>query len=599
MSRTCVRIGNSSGYYGDRLSAMREMLEGGDLDYLTGDYLAELTMLILGRDQMKDPALGYAKTFIRQMTDCMGLAKDKGVRIVTNAGGLNPAACAARLRDLAAAQGLDINIAHIEGDDLRQRAEEFAFNDALGGQTLTANAYLGAFGIAEALGAGADVVVTGRVTDASVVVGPAIAHFGWGREDFDALAGAVVAGHVIECGTQATGGNFSGFGSLQLRQAGFPIAEVAADGSAVITKHADTGGAVTVDTVTAQLVYEVSGPTYLNPDVTTYLDTMSVTQSGDDRVAISGVTGSAPPDTTKVCLNTLGGFRNSVEFILTGLDIDAKAALINAQMEEALVALDIGPDSIEWQLDRTDVEDPETQAAATTLLRCHVKSTNPDAVGRAFSSAAVELALASYPGFTMTRQPAAGTPFGVYRPAYVPQSEVPHVVVLEDGSRLAVNTPTVTVTASGANSRSLGSENRKSAPLGEKTPLREVADTVRKPLGNIAYARSGDKGGDANVGVWIPADHPHREAAYAWLEGLLTAETVKQLLPEAAPLDIEIHPFSNLFAVNIVIHGLLGDGVAASTRFDPQAKALGEWIRARHVAIPVGLCPRDLTKEEI
>src|SRR5665811_2160701 len=535
MSRTCVRIGNSSGYYGDRLSAMREMLEGGDLDYLTGDYLAELTMLILGRDQMKDPALGYAKTFIRQMTDCMGLAKEKGVRIVTNAGGLNPAACAARLRDLAAAQGLDINIAHVEGDDLRQRAEEFAFNDALGGQTLTANAYLGAFGIAAALSTGADVVVTGRVTDASVVVGPAIAHFGWGREDFDALAGAVVAGHVIECGTQATGGNFSGFGSLQLRQAGFPIAEVAADGSAVITKHADTGGAVTVDTVTAQLVYEVSGPTYLNPDVTTYLDTMSVTQSGDDRVAISGVTGSAPPDTTKVCLNTLGGFRNSVEFILTGLDIDAKAALINAQMEAALAALDIGPDSIEWQLDRTDVEDPETQAAATTLLRCHVKSTNPDAVGRAFSSAAVELALASYPGFTMTRQPAAGTPFGVYRAAYVPQGKVPHTVVLADGSRIDIDPPTVT--ASGANPRASGAKWRTSDPKASQTaplgtvPLGEEADTVCKPLGNIAYARSGDKGGDANVGVWISADHPQREAAYAWLEGLLTQASLKLLLP--------------------------------------------------------------------
>ena len=586
MSRTSVRIGNSSGYYGDRLSAMREMLESGDLDFLTGDYLAELTMLILGRDQLKDPALGYAKTFIRQMTDCMGLAKERGVRIVTNAGGLNPAGCAARLRDIAAEQGLDINIAHVEGDDLRQRADEFAFDEALGGHTLTANAYLGAFGIAAALDAGADVVVTGRVTDASVAVGPAIAHFGWGREDFDALAGAVVAGHIIECGTQATGGNFSGFGSLKLRHAGFPIAEIAADGSAVITKHAGTGGAVTVDTVTAQLVYEVTGPVYLNPDVSTYLDTMTVTQPGDDRVAISGVTGAAPPVTTKVCLNSLGGFRNSVEFILTGLDIDAKAALIKAQMEEALAASGNGPDSIEWQLDRTDVEDPETQAAATTLLRCHVKSANPDAVGRAFSSAAVELALASYPGFTMNRQPAAGVPFGVYRAAYVPQSEVPHIVVLADGARINIAPPTVT--ASGANSHISGAKASHTEPLGE------VADTVRKPLGNIAYARSGDKGGDANVGVWIPADHPQREAAYAWLEGLLTQETIKQLLPEAAPLDIEIHPLANLFAVNVVIHGLLGDGVAASTRFDPQAKALGEWIRARHVDIP-----HHLIKEEI
>ncbi|MGZ8822140.1 MAG: acyclic terpene utilization AtuA family protein, partial [Aeromicrobium sp.] len=236
-----VRIGNASGFYGDRLSAMREMLEGGELDYLTGDYLAELTMLILGRDRMKDPALGYAKTFVRQMQDCMSLAKDKGVRIVTNAGGLNPSACAEKLREIAAEQGLDISIAHVEGDDLVARASELGF-----GNVVTANAYLGAFGIAAALEEGADIVVTGRVTDASVIVGPAIAHFGWGREDYDKLASAVVAGHVIECGTQASGGNFSGFTSIELGLPGFPLVEIDEDGSLVITKHPATSGAVTV-----------------------------------------------------------------------------------------------------------------------------------------------------------------------------------------------------------------------------------------------------------------------------------------------------------------------------------------------------------------
>ncbi len=296
-----VRIGNCSGYYGDRVSAMREMLEAGDLDYLTGDYLAELTMLILGRDRMKDPTLGYAKTFVRQMTDCMALAQERGVKIVTNAGGLNPAGLAEKLREIAAGQGLTLSIAHVEGDDVRDLSDEF-------GSALTANAYLGAFGIAAALDAGADIVVTGRVTDASVVVGPAISHHGWGRDDLDQLAGAVVAGHVIECGTQATGGNFAGFTGLDTsRPLGFPIAEIDADGSCVITKHEEHGGAVTTDTVTAQLVYEIQGPVYLNPDVSTHLDSIVVDQESTDRVRISGVVGSAPPATTKVCLNALGG----------------------------------------------------------------------------------------------------------------------------------------------------------------------------------------------------------------------------------------------------------------------------------------------------
>ncbi|AXT86560.1 exopolyphosphatase [Aeromicrobium sp. A1-2] len=577
-----IRIGNCSGYYGDRLSAMREMLEGGELDYLTGDYLAELTMLILGRDRMKDDALGYAKTFVRQMTDSMGLAKELGVKIVANAGGLNPAGLAARLRELAAEQGLEISIAHVEGDDLLARADELSF-----GSVMTANAYLGAFGIAAALQAGADVVVTGRVTDASVVVGPAIAHFGWGRGDLDRLAGAVVAGHVIECGTQATGGNFSGFSQIDMsKPLGFPVAEISHDGAVVITKHDGTGGAVTVDTVTAQLVYEIGGPVYLGPDVSARLDSVSLTQVGPDRVSITGVTGEAPPATAKVCLNALGGFRNSVEFLLTGLDIPEKAALIQGQMDAALAA-GTAPESIEWQLDRTDTPDPETEAAATSLLRCHVRSARPDPVGRAFSDAAIQLALASYPGFSVTRPPAAGTPFGVYRPAYVAQSEVPHVVVHADGRREEiappeVTEPVVTATRSSTETGSIAGE--------------WIGDTVRAQLGQLAYARSGDKGGDANIGVWIPADHPHRDDAYAWLAGFLDEATVRELLRETAMLELEIHPLPNLAAVNIVVHGLLGEGVASSTRLDPQAKGVGEWLRARDCAIPTSLLPEQIAE---
>ncbi|MBW9209724.1 DUF1446 domain-containing protein [Mumia sp. zg.B21] len=583
-----IRIGNCSGFYGDRLGAMREMLTDGDLDYLTGDYLAELTMLILGRDLIKDPSLGYAKTFVRQMTDCMGLAKERGVRIVTNAGGLNPAGLAAKLREIAADQGLDISVAHVEGDDLRERAGELGLVGH-GGQTpITANAYLGAFGIAAALDAGADVVVTGRVTDASVVVGPAIHAHRWGRDDLDALAGAVVAGHVVECGAQATGGNFAGFADLDpklLLHPGFPIAEVAADGSSVITKHAGTGGVVTVDTVTAQLVYEIGGPAYAGPDVVAHLDSVTLTQDGPDRVAISGVRGSAPPATTKVALNSFGGFRNSVELVLTGLDIEAKAALVRAQVEDALAGSPTGmPAEIEWQLDRTDVPDPDTQARATTLLRCHVKDSSPDPVGRAFSSAAVELALASYPGFTATRPPAAATPYGVYTAGYLAQDLVPHTVVLADGTRIEVEPPRTTADPETAvDTAASGAASEQGAD--EST----TQETVSVPLGHVLHARSGDKGGDANVGVWIRQDVGDPDAAFAWLVGFLDDARVRALLPEAAELELEIHPLPNLRAVNVVLHRFLGDGVAASTRFDPQAKALGEWLRARVADVPAAL----------
>ncbi|WP_433796964.1 acyclic terpene utilization AtuA family protein [Actinoplanes sp. CA-252034] len=563
-----IRIGNCSGFYGDRFSAMAEMLDGGPLDYLTGDYLAELTMLILGRDRRKDPSLGYAKTFLRQLADCLAPARRRGVRIVTNAGGLNPAGLARAVRALAAQQGVEVAVAHVEGDDLIGRAEAHGWRGAL-----TANAYLGAFGIARALEAGADIVVTGRVTDASLTLGPAIAEFGWGRTDFDRLAAGVVAGHVLECGTQATGGNFSGFATVDTtRPLGFPLAEVGDDGTAVVTKHPGTGGAVTVDTVTAQLVYEVAGPLYANPDVTARLDTVELEQAGPDRVRITAVRGAAPPPTTKIALNSAGGWRNTVEFVLTGLDIEEKDAWVRRQMTQALAARP--PAEIVWDLARTDHADPATESTASAVLRCHVKDPDPAVAGRAFSSAAVELALASYPGFHVTAPPGAGTPFGIYRAVYLDQELVPHVVVGPDGTALDIAPPPVTadlpeetVDAFGRTPEGLGSE-------------------VAVPLGRLVFARSGDKGGTANVGVWIPAGHPRRAEAYAWLRAWLTPDAVARLLPEAAGLGVDVHALPDLCAMNIVIDGLLGDGVASSTRFDPQAKAVGEWLRARVVTLP-------------
>ncbi|MSX07632.1 MAG: acyclic terpene utilization AtuA family protein, partial [Actinobacteria bacterium] len=520
-------------------------------------YLAELTMLILGRDRMKDATRGYAKTFLRQAEDCLGLALDKGVKIVANAGGLNPRGLVEALEKLDSGA----KIGYVDGDDLLGRAGELGL-----GSPLTANAYLGAWGIVECLNSGADVVVTGRVTDASVIVGPAAAHFGWSTTDYDELAGAVIAGHVIECGTQATGGNYSFFTEIaDMSRPGFPIAEIEADGSSVITKHEGTGGAVSVGTVTAQLLYEITGGRYANPDVTARIDTAVLAQESSNRVSISGVTGEAPPPTYKVSLNALGGFRNEFTMVLTGLDIEAKAELAQRQFESWLPAR---PTELDWTLVRTDKPDAETEETASALLRCVARDSNPDAVGRQFSAVAVELALASYPGFSVTAPPGNGAPYGVFTAGFVDAHDVPHTAHLADGTERSI--------APSAETRVLESlvEPQLPAP-------RAAEDTIRLPLGTIAAARSGDKGGSANVGVWVRTDDE-----FAWLAHALTVDTLKTMLPEAEHLTVTRHVLPNLRAVNFVIDGILGQGVASQARFDPQAKGLGEWLRSRHIDIP-------------
>ncbi|MCP2340802.1 acyclic terpene utilization AtuA family protein [Actinomadura rupiterrae] len=617
-------VGNASGFYGDRFSAVREMLEDGPLDVLTGDYLAELTMLILGRSRLKDPGGGYASTFLRQLEDALGLAVERGVKIVANAGGLNPRGLAERLGELADRLGLDVRVGFVHGDDLLPRAQELGLGDERYGAPLTANAYLGAWGIAECLKAGADVVVTGRVTDASLVVGPSAAHFGWARDDWDALAGATAAGHVLECGAQATGGNYAFFEEIYnvkaagfVRPAGFPLAEIHADGSSVITKHAGTGGAVTVETVTAQLLYEIGAPAYAGPDVTTHFDTVELAPDGPDRVRISGVRGSPPPPATKVCLNHLGGHRNEMTFVLTGLGIEAKADLVRAQMDAALGK--DRPARVEWTTIGAAKPDAGTQGEATSLLRCAVLDPDPEKVGRAFSNAAVELALAGYPGFTMTSPPGKGSPYGVYRPAFVPNEEVRHLAVLPNGTEVPIPPAPVTAPSPSAPSGVSASSGARAkenpvqqpppaqggdpitsvqpagqpreglaapvdnppAPTSAPAPAARERATRTVPLGTIAGARSGDKGGDANIGVWA-----RTPAQYEWLESHLTEARLQELLPETRDLRVVRYALPNLRAVNFVIEGLLQEGVSASTRFDPQGKALGEWLRSRSVIVP-------------
>ncbi|WP_433339918.1 acyclic terpene utilization AtuA family protein [Streptomyces sp. CA-253872] len=579
-----LRVGNASGFYGDRFSAVREMLTGGPLDVLTGDYLAELTMLILGRDRLKDPAAGYARTFPRQLAECLHLLAERGVRVVTNAGGLNPAGLAEALRRLVRREGLAIPVAYVTGDDLLAHPEA-AGRESWGEGVLTANAYLGGRGITACLRAGAQLVVTGRVTDAALVSGAAAAHFGWDPADHDRLAGAVVAGHLLECGAQVTGGNYSDFTAHDVRRPGFPLAEIAADGSAVLTKHPGTGGAVTRGTVTAQLLYETGPARYLGPDVVARLDTVRIAQEGPDRVRVHGVRGEAPPPTLKVGLSRLGGHRGEIVFVLTGLDIPAKAALVRAQLTEALA--ERPPARADWELVRTDHPDAATEETASALLRLVVRDPDPEAVGRRIGAAAVELGLAGYPGFHLTAPPGKPSPYGVFSAAAVPQTAVRHTAHLPDGTTRDIPPPPLTAVP-------------PAAPPAVTLPPAPAPGPVRRvPLGYVAGARSGDKGGDANLGVWA-----REPAAWPWLVHHLTPERLRALLPETAPLTVTRHVLPHLHAVNFVIEGLLGEGAAARERFDPQAKALGEWLRARHVDVPEALLgagarpPRGSVREE-
>jgi len=573
-------VANCSGFFGDRFSAAEEMVAGGPIDFLTGDYLAELTMAILLRKQFKDPDAGYVSTFLKQMEGVMGECLDKNIRVVSNAGGLNPASLARALEKIAEELGVSPKIAYIEGDnlmprlnDLQEEGEPFTHMDRgvslkeAGAQPISANAYLGCWGIVEALNQGADIVVGGRLADAALVMGPAAWKFQWDKTDWDRLAGAAVAGHIIECSAQATGGNYAFIEEVpSFRNVGFPIAEMHADGSSVITKHPDTGGLVAVGTVTTQLLYEIREPRYLTPDVAARFDTIAIAQEGPDRVGISGVKGEPPTDTAKVCINSLGGYRNGMTIVLTGLDIEKKAAIVEDALFDSLGGKEAFALS-DVQLIQSQKEDPRINEEAFAHLRISVMDPDPKKVAR-FSSKLVELALANIPGFTATAPPTKGTPAIKHWPALVANTHIRQEVYVNGEKAI------VAPTASQQGFLPPGA-------IAVEMPAVPGGKTVAAPFGKVFATRSGDKGGNANLGVWA-----RTPAAFAFLERYLTTQQLKTLLPDLAGYEIDRYELPNLLAVNFYIKGVLGDGVAASTRSDPQAKTLGEYLRARVVEIP-------------
>ncbi len=580
-----VRIANCSGYYGDRLVAAREMVDGGQIDVLTGDWLAELTMLILAKDRNKDLDGGYAKTFVKQMDQVMQTCLERGIKVVANAGGLNPRGCAEAVQKVADRLGIKVNIAWIDGDNLMPRLDELRAaghdfrnidtGEALGArQAITANAYIGGWGIVDALNRGADIVITGRTTDAAIVAGPAAWWHGWAREDYDQIAGAIVAGHVIECGAQATGGNYSFFQEVPgLEYPGYPLAEIASDGSSVITKHEGHGGLVSVGTVTAQLLYEIGPPAYLNPDAVARFDTIKIKQIAPNRVQLSGIRGEPPPKTLKVSMNYVGGTRTVTSMAITGLDIEEKAELYLKGLWRLFPK---GKDSfseVKTELIRGNTTDPVNNEEHTSTLRIVVKDADANLAGGEFFRKNTEIALCSYPGLynlsTTTQS------YGVCWPTLIPVELVTQQVHLNGVSTEITYTPADADADAGA---------AAIAPVHPVMPPSPTGKTRREALGRVYGARSGDKGGNANLGIWARSD-----AAYAWLEHNLTVEKLRSLIPEAREYDVQRHLLPNLRSINFVLKGLLGEGVAASTRMDAQAKSLGEYLRAIKVDLPVEL----------
>lgn len=577
-----IRIANFAGMFGDRTSAAREQLDGGEIDVLSGDFLAELTMLILARTRQRH--VGYARTFIPMVEDVLGECLDRGVKIVVNAGGLDPTGCAAAVEEVAARLGLSASVAAIDGDDLAPRLGELVdaghslahleTGEPLGAradQVVVANAYFGGWGITEALRRGADIVVTGRVTDAAVTSGPAAWWHDWARDDWDRLASAVVAGHIIECGCQATGGNYSFFTEIpDMRRPGYPWVDIHADGSMVVGKHDGTGGAVSVGTVTSQLLYEISGDRYHGPDVTVRFDSIEIEQVGDDRVHVFGVKGEPPPSTLKVAAGYAGGFKNSFMVGLTGPNQDAKAKVVEDQIW-ALCPYD--PE--DFAEVRTEVvgasgEDAATNEGATSWFRIAVADPDAEKVGRAFSNSAVQTVLSSIPGFFGLWPPSDAKPFATYWPAVIARDAVQEVLHL-GGEEIPIDqTDPGEVWAADV------------LPMPVDPP--PVGPTRRAPLGSVAGARAGDKGGNANLGVFARSDE-----AYAWLREFLTIEQLRTLLPEAVGLEVERVEFPRLRAVHFLIHGLLDEGVSSTLRLDAQAKGLGEWLRSRTVDVPESL----------
>ncbi|MEV7098343.1 acyclic terpene utilization AtuA family protein [Amycolatopsis sp. NPDC051045] len=595
-ARRPVRIASFSGGMGDKFSAFGEAVHGEPVDVLVGDSMTEFVeSMVVARflDEPEKHRRFSSPLFMQQLVPELETVAEKKLKIVTNAGVHAPSEMAGKIRQAVTERGLRLNVASVTGDDLREEAGRLIAEGQLVDidtgepigksprQLLAVDAYLGGWGIKTALDDGADIVVTGRVADASLISGAAAWWHGWERDELDKIAGAVAAGHIIECGAQATGGNFSGFTTVPDNTLpGFPIAEIDGNGDSVITKRAGEGGAVTVDTVTAQLVYEIQGPRYLNPDVTWHTDSVTVTADGPDRVRVTGAKGSAPSETTRVGINFQRGYRGSMWYFLTGLQIDEKVRVLTRQGE--IAARDNHVELRRFTCGRP-ADDPADQWQATVPVKVNVAGATAKDV-EDFLSQLTSYWLNSVPGLyiDITQMLVnAPQPRIDYWPGQVRQDSLRHQVHLADGRVLDISPP--------PGMKPFGGQ--PPGPGGPSTPvgLPSPGPTARRPLGEVVHARVGDKAGNVNLGVWVPED-----VAYPWLVSFLTTDRLTELLAAPAEVTVERYELPNLRALCFVLGGYLAPSSSAGLSLDQLGKGVGEFLRARHVDIPLSVLPSRL-----
>jgi hypothetical protein len=584
-SPTTIRIANAGGYWGDDLGQFRRQVELGPVDYVTLDFLAEITMSIMQKQRARDPEAGYARDFIAQVDASLDLLLKGGVRVVTNAGGVNPAACRRAVIATAARKGRAMHVAAVVGDDLMARLDDLTAAGAsldnmedgrpfagVRANVSSANAYFGAWPVVEALKSGAQIVVTGRCTDTGITLAPMIHAFGWAADDWDRLAAGIVAGHIVECGAQSTGGNYTdwreipAFGSI-----GYPVLEVSADGSFVVTKHEGTGGAVTVRTVKEQLVYEMGDPrAYITPDVVADFASARLEQAGKDRVRVWGVKGRPAPSQLKVSAAYADGWKANGALIISGPHARDKAEAFAALFWErvggtfeATLTEYVGASSCWGPLaPRMDV--PEV------LLRLGVRDHDKARI-EAFSKMVPAVILSGPPSVAVTGGRPQAQEVVAYWPALVPRELVRPTLVTAAGERL-LDWPTPLLPPTPPAALDL-------PPWPHVAGDASAMATVT--LAQLAHARSGDKGDTSNIGVLARAPE-----VYEWLVKTLTAERVKEYFAGICEGSVERHEVPNLCGLNFLLAESLGGGGTVSLRLDAQGKTLSHALLAMKVRVP-------------
>ncbi len=579
-----VRIGCGAGFWGDSAEGPKQLVESGEIDYLVLDYLAEITMSLLARARAKDPNTGYATDFPGVVAALAPRLKEKGIRIVTNAGGVNPQACKAAIEEKLKEKGIDLKVSIVTGDDLLPRAAEFAgvkemFNGSdMPPKLWSMNAYLGAFPIAAALDGGADIVLTGRCVDSAEVLGALIHEFQWKADEFDKLSGGSLAGHVVECGAQATGGVSTDWEKVaeDWDRMGFPIAICKPDGSFIATKPANTGGRVVPETVGEQIVYEIGDPSaYLLPDVNCDWRHIKLTQVGENRVEVSGAKGRAPTASYKVSATYQDGFRTTGTMMIGGVDAVRKAEAVAAAILKRTRALMAKRGMADYT--RTDVEILGAEAnwgansrrrdAREVIMKLavqHADSKALDVFGREFIPPATSM-VQGITGFSGGRP--SPTPLVRLFSCLVPKEQLPIEV---DGKPF-----TAPAVRYGEATGLPASPNAGVAPAG---PTKKV------PLIKLAWGRSGDKGDAANIGILA-----RRPEYLPWLAKQLTADAVKQYFAHFVQGKVERFDMPGLNGFNFLMHSALGGGGMASLRYDPQGKMLAQVLMDIEIDVPADL----------